>query len=273
MPEHFIPSSTTRGGSGAARLSVADADPEPSAEPPAERSAAGASAAPGDAVVQYDIHELAAATHLSVRTIRAHQTRGLLAPPRRQGRRVVYGRRHLERLERIKALQQEGYNLAAIAAQFLPSRVTVQNQTALRLLRRSAAKHPVVVANLLKHGVVMITPSGNIEIAEESPVLAAFELVHLGFEVSDCVYVLAEVIDAIATAMPGVLRSIDQTSRGPGLLALALEGQDADPRRIEVSARMLTEAFRISLLACAAPSDDGAAAAYDESEPLSYLSR
>ncbi|MDN5745510.1 MAG: helix-turn-helix domain-containing protein, partial [Nocardioidaceae bacterium] len=99
MSEHFILSSTTRSRGRAAR-----------------------SEARADALVQYDIHQLAAATHLSVRTIRAHQTRGLLAPPRRQGRRVVYGRRHLERLERIKALQQEGYNLAAIAAQFLPSR-------------------------------------------------------------------------------------------------------------------------------------------------------
>ncbi|MDN5715609.1 MAG: helix-turn-helix domain-containing protein [Janibacter sp.] len=251
MSEHFILSSTTRSRGRAAR-----------------------SEARADALVQYDIHQLAAATHLSVRTIRAHQTRGLLAPPRRQGRRVVYGRRHLERLERIKALQQEGYNLAAIAAQFLPSRVTVQNKTALRLLRSTAAKHPMVVANLLKQGVVTITPSGNIEIAEESPVLAAFELVHLGFEVSDCVYVLAEVIDAIATAMPGVLRSIDEmTSRGPGLLALALGGEDADPRRIEVSARMLTEAFRVSLLACAAPSDVGAGQTYNDSEPLSYLPR
>ncbi|WP_127481012.1 helix-turn-helix domain-containing protein [Nocardioides pantholopis] len=291
MPDHFIPPSSAWGAAGAAPLDRRANGPGaegPPAEPtngtrpdrPAvsRRSAPETPPAPEDPFAQYSIHQLAAATHLSVRTIRAYQTRGLLAPPRRQGRRVVYGRRHLDRLEKIKTLQREGYNLAAIAAHFLPSRVTMQNQAALRLLRRSAAEHPVVVANLLKHGVVVITQSGNIEIAEESPVLAAFELKHLGFEVSDCVCVLAEVIDAFVTAMPGVLKSLDQTSRGPGLLALAMDGHDGDPRATEVSARVLTEAFRVSLLACAVPRPGGSEesvepgeAAADESQPVRSL--
>lgn len=71
----------------------------------------------GDALVddELTIDELAARVGMTVRNIRAHQSRGLLPPPRIVGRTGLYGPAHVERLDRVRALQDEGLNLAAIA--------------------------------------------------------------------------------------------------------------------------------------------------------------
>jgi DNA-binding transcriptional MerR regulator len=61
------------------------------------------------------IEQLAARTHLTVRNIRSHVTRGLLPPPRLRGRTGYYASEHIARLELITALQQQGFNLTAIA--------------------------------------------------------------------------------------------------------------------------------------------------------------
>ena len=60
------------------------------------------------------IEELAAASGLTVRNIREHQTRGLLPPPVLVGRKGTYDERHVARLRLIVQLQREGLNLGAI---------------------------------------------------------------------------------------------------------------------------------------------------------------
>jgi DNA-binding transcriptional MerR regulator len=60
------------------------------------------------------IEELAAASGMTVRNIREHQTRGLLSPPAVVGRKGFYDERHLSRLRLIQQLQDEGLNLQAI---------------------------------------------------------------------------------------------------------------------------------------------------------------
>ena len=60
------------------------------------------------------IEQVAAATGLTVRNIREHQTRGLLPPPELEGRKGTYGDQHLARLRFIQQLQAEGLNLQAI---------------------------------------------------------------------------------------------------------------------------------------------------------------
>lgn len=51
---------------------------------------------------------------MTVRNIRAHQSRGLLPPPQLRGRTGYYGPEHVARLELIQELQQEGFNLELI---------------------------------------------------------------------------------------------------------------------------------------------------------------
>lgn len=60
------------------------------------------------------IDELAQQTGMTVRNIRAHQSRGLLPAPDVQGRIGYYGDPHIARLELIQQLQAGGFNLAAI---------------------------------------------------------------------------------------------------------------------------------------------------------------
>jgi DNA-binding transcriptional MerR regulator len=61
------------------------------------------------------IDELAQATGLTVRNVRSYQSRGLIPPPEVQGRVGYYGAEHLARLQLIREMQAQGFNLAAIA--------------------------------------------------------------------------------------------------------------------------------------------------------------
>jgi DNA-binding transcriptional MerR regulator len=63
---------------------------------------------------QLTIEQLAAETGMSVRNIRSHQARGLLAPPDVRSRVGYYGPEHVAQLRLIRALQDEGFNLNGI---------------------------------------------------------------------------------------------------------------------------------------------------------------
>ena len=60
------------------------------------------------------VEDLAGRADVSVDTIRFYQKRRLLPPPERRGRIAWYGAEHVERLARIKDLQQRGFSLAVI---------------------------------------------------------------------------------------------------------------------------------------------------------------
>jgi DNA-binding transcriptional MerR regulator len=61
------------------------------------------------------IDDLAQRSGVSVRNIRAYQDRGLLAPPRRDGRVGWYSDAHLARLQLIAGLLERGFSLGNIA--------------------------------------------------------------------------------------------------------------------------------------------------------------
>jgi DNA-binding transcriptional MerR regulator len=60
------------------------------------------------------IGELARRTGMTVRNIRAHQTRGLLPPPEVRGRTGYYGEEHVARIALTREMQADGLNLEAI---------------------------------------------------------------------------------------------------------------------------------------------------------------
>jgi DNA-binding transcriptional MerR regulator len=62
----------------------------------------------------YTIDQLAQVTGMTVRNIRAHQSRGLVPPPEVRGRTGYYGDEHISRIELIKELQTDGFNLESI---------------------------------------------------------------------------------------------------------------------------------------------------------------
>jgi len=65
-------------------------------------------------VADYRIDDLARHAGTSVRNVRVYQDRGLLAPPRRQGRVGWYDDSHLERLRLIGRMLERGYTFATI---------------------------------------------------------------------------------------------------------------------------------------------------------------
>jgi DNA-binding transcriptional MerR regulator len=60
------------------------------------------------------VEQLSARSGVPVDTVRYYQSKGLLAPPRRQGRVAWYDEGHLDRLARIRTLQRRGFTLATI---------------------------------------------------------------------------------------------------------------------------------------------------------------
>lgn len=71
---------------------------------------------------------------MTVRNIRAHQSRGLLPPPEVRGRTGYYGAEHVARLELIREMQAEGFNLEAIR-KLLAQAGTGSSPEILRLTR------------------------------------------------------------------------------------------------------------------------------------------
>lgn len=62
------------------------------------------------------LEDLSAATGMTARNVRAYQTKGLIPPPTRQGRRSVYGVEHLRRLQAIERARARGASLSLIAS-------------------------------------------------------------------------------------------------------------------------------------------------------------
>ena len=67
---------------------------------------------------EWTVDQLAHDHGLPVSTVRLYQNRGLLPPPRKQGRVAYYGVEHRRRLRLIGQLQERGFSLAAIRELF-----------------------------------------------------------------------------------------------------------------------------------------------------------
>ena len=65
-------------------------------------------------MVEYRVDELAGEAGVSVEVLRSYQSKGLLPPPRHEGRVAYYDDRHLSRLREILDLKHQGYSLRMI---------------------------------------------------------------------------------------------------------------------------------------------------------------
>ncbi|HPU12338.1 MAG TPA: MerR family transcriptional regulator [Aeromicrobium sp.] len=72
-------------------------------------------------VVEFTVAELAERAKMTVRNVRAYSTRGLIAPPRLEGRTGYYSNEHLQRLLLIRTLLNRGFTLAAVEEALLNS--------------------------------------------------------------------------------------------------------------------------------------------------------
>ncbi|MBD8505958.1 MerR family transcriptional regulator [Hoyosella sp. G463] len=70
---------------------------------------------------EYRIDDLARAAGINVRNVRVYQDRGLLPPPRKEGRTGWYNESHLSRLRLITRMLERGYTFATISELLLAS--------------------------------------------------------------------------------------------------------------------------------------------------------
>lgn len=66
-------------------------------------------------MADYRVEELAAEVGVTVEALRSYQSKGLLPPPRHEGRLAIYGDVHAARLREILDLKHQGYSLRMIA--------------------------------------------------------------------------------------------------------------------------------------------------------------
>jgi DNA-binding transcriptional MerR regulator len=168
------------------------------------------------------IDELARRTGMTVRNIRAHQSRGLLPAPQVRGRTGFYDTEHEQRINLIRELQADGFKLEAIS-RLLESaggsseevlrftravkapfeNETPQIVTAAELAERwgSAEATESLLRKAEKLGILRPLPDGNFE--ELSPRLgrASQELADLGIPAEAALEVAADLrkhSDAVA---------------------------------------------------------------------------
>ena len=174
------------------------------------------------------IDELARRTQMTVRNIRAHQSRGLLPAPQVRGRTGFYGSDHEARINLIRELQADGFKLEAIGR--LLDSAGGSSEEVLRFTRAVKApfedEQPRIVTaaelaerweagdaagNLLKKaerlGILRPLPDGNFE--ELSPRLgrASAELAAVGIPAETALDVASELrkhSDAVAKVFVGL---------------------------------------------------------------------
>jgi DNA-binding transcriptional MerR regulator len=173
------------------------------------------------------VEELAAATGMTVRNLREHQTRGLLPPPVLEGRKGYYDERHLARVRLIRQLQAEGLNLQSIAwlldhapadavgeiarfrrALFAPwGDERPATYTTAQVLDWFGAVPDPVLARVRSLGLLRQTDAGDWEAPSPRLLHAGRELVQLGVSLEaalDVVEALAHHADAIAERFVGL---------------------------------------------------------------------
>ena len=170
------------------------------------------------------IDELARRAGMTVRNIRAHQSRGLVPPPEIEGRTGFYGPVHLARLQLISEMQRDGFNLAAIKrllqdsegseSQVLGFRRELMAPwedeepeliTAEELVERLKLDepNPKLFARAVKSGFLVDLGEGRIEVPSPTLFRAAEELRDLGVPTETAL----DVLDQIERSSRSISRS------------------------------------------------------------------
>jgi DNA-binding transcriptional MerR regulator len=104
---------------------------------------------------EFTVDELAAHVGMTVRNVRAYAGRGILPPPRLEGRTGYYGREHVQRLQLVRELLDRGFTLQAIEASVRDARPQVSGHT-LDLLRILDEPHDVEPEIMTRDGLAAL---------------------------------------------------------------------------------------------------------------------
>jgi DNA-binding transcriptional MerR regulator len=161
------------------------------------------------------VEQLAAESGMSVRNIRAHQARGLLAPPEVRMRVGYYGPEHRAQLRLIRELQDDGFNLGGIKRllddtdataerllrfkEALSAPLTAERPETLTLgelarrFRVSAQDAPEILAQAERLGVLVPIGDGRYEAPSPSLLAVAEEVARRGISLQGALAILEEI--------------------------------------------------------------------------------
>ena len=103
--------------------------------------------------MEYRIEQLARTAGVAVDTIRFYQGKGLLDSPRRDGRVTWYGDAHLDRLRRIRELQQRGFTLTVIQ-RFLAGELEASDEALVAAVTRPSVPQTLTLGELAERSGV-----------------------------------------------------------------------------------------------------------------------
>jgi DNA-binding transcriptional MerR regulator len=168
------------------------------------------------------IEQLAAEAGMSVRNIRNHHSRGLLAPPEVRSRVGYYSTEHVERLRLILDLQADGFNLTAIerllnasgdstkrllnlrhalAAPFESE--TPEMVTAAELQERFGTVDARDVERIVKLKLLVPRGNGSFEVPSPALIRAAEEVIALGISL----HAALELIERVSRDCESIARA------------------------------------------------------------------
>ncbi|MEU5579746.1 MULTISPECIES: MerR family transcriptional regulator [Streptomyces] len=135
--------------------------------------------------------ELAAEAGITVRTVRFYRERGLIPPPRREGRIAWYDEHHLARLRTIAALLERGHTLNGIA-ELADAFEKGRDVGELLGLGAPTEEQPVRLTpeELADHFAGEVTPEN---------LVAALDLGYLGTDGDELVHISRRLLDASST--------------------------------------------------------------------------
>lgn len=223
--------------------------------------------------MEYRIEDLARAAGVAVDTIRFYQGQGLIEAPRRAGRVTWYQELHLERIRRIRELQQRGFTLTVIR-RFLQGELEPSDEALVEavtagpdqsgwtldeLAQRSQVAAPILrrlaQAGLLEpvgdRGQELYSP-GDLEAIE-----AGLKLVDAGIPLTDLLELGARHATSVAETARTAVELFDRHVREP---IQASGGLDADAqaellesfeRLLQASATLVRHHFKRALLRAA----------------------
>lgn len=170
---------------------------------------------------EYTIDELAQRTRLTTRNIRAYQSRGLIPAPLRRGRVGYYGPEHIERLELVRELREEGLALDLIqrmmeasggareALRFARTVISpyqdVENEIIdlIELANRWKSTDYTVIKRAQTLGILRDLGDGRVEIIDARISEVGLELLGLGVTLDD----MLDLLEEVKNAMDGISRT------------------------------------------------------------------
>jgi DNA-binding transcriptional MerR regulator len=204
-------------------------------------------------VKEFRVQELAERAGVTVELLRSYQSKGLMPPPRHEGRVAWYGPRHLERLRLIRDLKERGYSLRMIeravqrGAEQPDEAVAVTELPEERLTLNELAEHtrvpPAMLRSLEASGVLRPRRSGSKWWYTDADVRAVRMLLSLlggGLPMEEFMRVASLQLDAAQAVADGAVALFMKYAREPLLDAGLPQREEAE--RMVAALRLMMHA-------------------------------